>query len=345
MSMSTMKPFEWANASTVEQALSLLDKGSSLKAGGVDLVDLMKEQIASPKRVVNIRAIKELDYVKLDDADGSLRLGPLVTLGRLSDEPLVRQRFTALADAAGHAATPQIRNMATLGGNVLQRPRCWYFRNQMFPCRKKGGEICYAQEGENQYHAIFNNQLCAIVHPSATACALVAMGATLQLTGPKDKRDVKAEEFFILPNVDLHRENQLRDDEMITEIRVPALPASAKSAYIKQGEKESFDWPVSECAVVLDRDGDRCKSASVVLGAAAPVPHRAKETEAALVGQTITMDSARAAAKAAMEGARPLANNRYKLALFQTIIARTILMAAGINGHGMNGNGANGGGR
>jgi xanthine dehydrogenase YagS FAD-binding subunit len=339
MSMSTMKPFEWANATSVEQALALLDKGSSLKAGGVDLVDLMKEQIASPKRVVNIRAIKELDYVKLDDADGSLRLGPLVTLGRLADEPLVRQRFTALADAAGHAATPQIRNMATLGGNLLQRPRCWYFRNHMFPCRKKGGEICYAQEGENQYHAIFNNQLCAIVHPSATACALVAMGATLQLTNAKDKRDVKAAEFFLLPNVDLHRENQLRDDEMITEVRVPSLPASAKSAYIKQGEKESFDWPVSECAVVLDRDGDRCKSASIVLGAASPVPHRAKEAEAALVGQTITVDTARAAAKAAMEAARPLANNRYKVALFQTIITRTILMATGMNGH------ENGGGR
>src|SRR6476661_8335799 len=188
MSMSTMKPFEWANASSVEQALSLLDKNSSLKAGGVDLVDLMKEQIASPSRVVNIRTIEELDYVKLDDADGSLRLGPLVTLGRLADEPIVRQRFTALADAAGHAATPQIRNMATLGGNLLQRPRCWYFRNQMFPCRKKGGEICYAQEGENQYHAIFNNQLCAIVHPSAAATPLVALGGSVVLKSAKGER-------------------------------------------------------------------------------------------------------------------------------------------------------------
>lgn len=339
MSMSTMKPFEWANASSVEQALSLLEKGSALKAGGVDLVDLMKEQIASPSRVVNIRAIKELDYVKLDDADGSLRLGPLVTLGRLSEEPIVRQRFTALADAAGHAATPQIRNMATLGGNLLQRPRCWYFRNQMFPCRKKGGEICYAQEGESQYHAIFNNQLCAIVHPSATACALVAMKATLQLTSARDKRDVKADEFFILPNVDLHHENQLRDDEMITEVRVPALPAGAKSAYIKQGEKESFDWPVSECAVVLENDGGKCKSASIVLGAAAPIPHRATEAEAALVGQSINPETARAAAKAALEAARPLANNRYKVALFTTVITRTVLAAAGMNGNG------NGGGR
>src|SRR6185369_15147577 len=149
------------------------------KAGGVDLVDLMKEQIASPERVVNIRAIRELDYVKLDDGDGSLRVGPLVTLSRLSEEPVVRQKFAALADAAGHAATPQIRNMATLGGNLLQRPRCWYFRNEQFHCKKKGGQTCYAQTGENQYHAIFDNDPCAIVHPSGTATALVAYGAKL----------------------------------------------------------------------------------------------------------------------------------------------------------------------
>ena len=340
MSMSTMKPFQWTNAASVDQALALMaEKGTSLKAGGVDLVDLMKEQIASPERVVNIRAIRELDYVKLDDGDGSLRVGPLVTLARLSEEPVVRQKFAALADAAGHAATPQIRNMATLGGNLLQRPRCWYFRNQMFPCRKKGGEICYAQEGENQYHAIFNNALCAIVHPSATAAALVAMGATLQLTSAKDKRDVKAEDFFILPNVDLHRENQLRDDEMITEIRVPALPASARSAYIKQGEKESFDWPIAECAVVIDRDGDKVKTASIVMGAAAPVPHRARDAEKALVGQSISPETARSAAKAALEGARPMANNRYKLALLETIVMRTILMAVGMSEAQSNGGG------
>ena len=237
---------------------SLLKDGAAVKAGGVDLLDMMKEHLATPSRVVNIRNIHDLDYIKLDG--DMLRIGPLVTLAKLADDSMLNQKFTALARAAGHAATPQIRNMATVGGNILQRPRCWYFRNELFHCRKKGGEICYAQDGENQYHAIFNNGLCAIVHPSATSTALVALGATIELTGAdKKKRIIKLEEFLILPTVDLHRENSIKPDEIITEICVPALPGSAKSAYIKQGEKESFDWPVAEIAVVIDREGDRCK--------------------------------------------------------------------------------------
>jgi xanthine dehydrogenase YagS FAD-binding subunit len=262
-----------------------------------------------------------------------LRVGPLVTLSKLSEDANVRARFTALADAAGHAATPQIRNMATLGGNLLQRPRCWYFRNNAFPCRKKGGETCYAQEGENQYHAIFNNGLCAIVHPSATACALIALGATIELSGAKDKRTVKAEEFFILPSVDLHRENSLRDDELLTEVTVPAMPTGARSAYIKLGEKESFDWPIAEVAVVIERDAaGTCTAARVVLGAASPVPHRAAEAETQLVGKQIDVSVARAAAIAALKKATPLSLNGYKLAVFEAIIERAILAAVGNGG-------------
>jgi xanthine dehydrogenase YagS FAD-binding subunit len=339
MSMNTMAPFEWADASSVEQAISLLDKQSAIKAGGVDLVDLMKERIATPKRVVNIRNIHGLDYVKQEQggggglAGGGLRIGPLVTLAKIADDPTIRKEFTALADAAGHAATPQVRNMATIGGNLLQRPRCWYFRNEAFHCRKKGGEKCYAQEGENQYHAIFNNGLCAIVHPSALGCALIALGGSVQLTGAKDKRELPLEKFFALPSVDLHRESVIEPDELITEIRVPALAANARSAYIKQGEKESFDWPVAEVAVVIEREGGapdaRCSRASVVLGAASPVPHRAVEAEAALKGKAIDAETARAAARAAVEKASPMSNNAYKIPVFHAVIERAILMAAG----------------
>lgn len=327
-----MNTFEWANATSVDDAIALMKTdGAAIKAGGVDLLDLMKEHLAEPKRVVNIRNIRDLDYIKLDG--DTLRVGPLVTLAKLSEDQTVKQKFTALAHAAGHAATPQIRNMATVGGNILQRPRCWYFRNELFHCRKKGGEICYAQDGENQYHAIFNNQLCAIVHPSATSVALVALGASIELTGADSKkRTTKLEEFFILPQQDLHRENSIKPDELITEIRVPALPASAKSVYIKQGEKESFDWPVAEIAVVIEREGERCKSASIVLGAAAPVPHRAKQAEAALVGQKIDESLVRSAATAALRDATPLANNRYKLALFQTLIEQAVLAASATRG-------------
>jgi xanthine dehydrogenase YagS FAD-binding subunit len=325
-----MNSFEYANATSVDDALSLMKTdGATVKAGGVDLLDLMKEHLFEPTQLVNIRNLRELAYIKLDR--DTLRIGPLVTLARLADDQIVREKFTALADAAGHAATPQIRNMATLGGNIMQRPRCWYFRNELFPCRKKGGEICYAQQGENQYHAIFNNQLCAIVHPSATSVALVALGATLELTGEQGgKRTVKLEDFLILPSVDLHRENSIKPGELITEIRVPVLPASARSVYIKQGEKESFDWPIAEIAAVIARDGDGvCRSASIVLGAAAPVPHRAGEAEAAIVGQKVDEPLVRAAAQAALKAATPLANNRYKVALFQTLIEQAVLGAAG----------------
>jgi xanthine dehydrogenase YagS FAD-binding subunit len=324
-----MKTFEWANATSVEEAQSLREEGTVFKAGGVDLVDLMKERIASPRRVVNIREIQGFDHITPGN-DGSLKLGPMVTLSRIDEDKFIRERFAALADAAGHAATPQIRNMATVGGNLLQRPRCWYFRNELFPCRKKGGEICYAQQGENQYHAIFNNGVCAIVHPSATACALVALGATIELSGDKGaKRELKLEEFFILPTVDVSRENVIKADEIITEIRVPALPKGAKSAYIKQGEKESFDWPIAEVAAVIEKEGDTCKSASIVLGAASPVPRRAKEAEALLRGKPVTRDNAYAAAKAALADASPMTQNGYKLPVFEAIITRTILAAAG----------------
>src|SRR5439155_24586770 len=223
-----MKSFEWADASSVEEAIQLTVKGSAFKAGGMDVVDLMKEHIATPTRLVNILRIPGLDQISEDEK--SIRVGPLVTLTQLSDNPIINKSATALAQAAGHAATPQVRNMATLGGNILQRPRCWYFRNEQFPCRKKGGEICFAQEGENQYHAIFHNGLCAIVHPSATATALIALGGKLEITGDKDqKREVTVEEFIVPPSVDLHRENTLKDGELITQIIIPKPPAGTKS--------------------------------------------------------------------------------------------------------------------
>src|SRR5262249_2123226 len=155
------------------EAISLMNDGAAIKAGGVDLLDLMKEHVAQPTRLVNIRNVRELDFIRV--SDGALEIGPLVTLAKLADDNQINSRFSAGAQGASAAATPQVRNMATIGGNILQRPRCWYFRSEDFHCRKKGGEVCYAQDGENQYHAIFNNQLCAIVHPSAIACALVAL--------------------------------------------------------------------------------------------------------------------------------------------------------------------------
>lgn len=320
--------FAWSEARSVQEAVAQAGEGVLFKAGGVDVIDRLKEGLDQPRQLVNIRNIKELSRLSSDMT--GLRIGPLVTLAQLDAEPSIRGRYTALADAAGHAATPQIRNMATIGGNLLQRPRCWYFRNSAFACLKKGGDKCYAQNGENEYHAIFGNSVCAIVHPSATASALIALDASVELVSAKGKRLVKLEEFLVPPEKELLRENTLQPGELLTEIRVPARGPSARSAYIKLGEKESFDWPIAEVAVALEQQGGSVSKASVILGAAAPVPLRAREAEVALLGKSITAETATAAAKAALRDATPLANNGYKVPVFEAVIRRTILAAGGV---------------
>jgi xanthine dehydrogenase YagS FAD-binding subunit len=324
-----MNAFEWTEASSVDQAVAqLTSKGVVLKAGGVDLLDMMKDHLLEPTRLVNIRNIPGLDKIQFDEKIGA-KIGPLVTLAQIESDPTIQKYYSALAEGCGAAATPQIRNMATVGGNLVQRPRCWYFRNETIHCKKKGGDICYAQHGENQYHAIFDNDPCAIVHPSSAGTPLVAYGATLELTSSKGKREILAEDFFKLPEVDVHRENVLEPGEMITEIRIPAPAPGTRSAYWKQGEKESQDWPIAEVIVVLEPDGDRVKRASIVLGAASPVPHRAKQAESVVQGKKIDEALAREAAKAAMANAEPLADNGYKVSLFEVLIRRTLLQAAG----------------
>jgi xanthine dehydrogenase YagS FAD-binding subunit len=220
--------------------------------------------------------------------------------------------------------------MATVGGNLLQRPRCWYFRSDQFHCLRKGGDRCYAQDGENEFHAIFDNQVCSIVHPSAAACALTALGAKVQVRGRKGVREVALDDFFVRPEQDVTREHSLAPDELLTEIRVPAPAATTRSAYTKVGQKESFDWPLAEVAVVLDRRGETVNRASIVLGAAAPVPWRASEAEKALVGNRVDQQTARAAASAAVRGATPLSENAYKIPMFEAVVRRTILAAAGV---------------
>jgi xanthine dehydrogenase YagS FAD-binding subunit len=312
--------FQWQDAHTIEEAIAQLDGKTMIKAGGIDVMDRLKEGLDSPAKLVNIRTIAGLDQIR-EDAAG-LRVGPMVTLDQLASDKTVRAGYLALAEAAGHAATPHIRNVATVGGNILQRPRCWYFRSEQFHCLRKGGDRCFAQDGENEYHAIFDNQLCAIVHPSAVAVALVALGASLELTGARGKRQTTIEQFFIRPEEDVQRENRIAPDELLTAVTVPKPAPGSRSAYLKLGEKESFDWPIAEVAVVLG------PKPAVVLGAAAPIPWRAPAAERVLAGRPVDEETARVAAKAALQDARPLANNAYKLPVFETVIRRTILAAA-----------------
>ena len=339
-----MNRFEWTSAPGVAQAAAagnvtvaaamrtqsgVPGTGATvLKAGGIDLLDLMKEGLLTPKRIVNLRAIAELGRIA-EEPDGSVRIGAMVTLAQLAADPLVRSRYRALAEAAGNSASPQIRQVATLGGNLLQRPRCWYFRSLHHHCVRKGGETCFAFAGENQYHAIFGHNGCAIVHPSTSATALVAFDARVELASARvPMRTVALENFFVAPEQNIERENDLKPGEILTAVLLP--PArGARSAHLRQGELESFDWPLADVAIVLDLEpGNVCRKASIVLGAAAPVPHRATEAEKALAGRHIGEDSARAAARACLAGAMPLTGNAYKLPIFETLVRRTILDAA-----------------
>lgn len=321
-----MDRFEWASVSSVEEAISQLRSGAVVKAGGVDLLDRMKEGLDNPERVVGIGSIPGLDIIRAGQK--GLHLGSLVTLAEVGRSPEVASRWPALAQAASSAATPQIRNMATVGGNLLQRPRCWYYRSIEFNCLKNGGDRCYAQDGENQFHAVFDNDVCAIVHPSGMAVPLIAYGATVDIAGSKERRRVPLESFFVHPIDDMEREHTLRPDELLVGIDVPTPKTGTRSAYIKQGEKESFDWPIADVAVALEIDGSTVRKASIVLGAAAAIPRRATTAEEYLEGRTLDEAAAEQAARLAMEGATPLSQNRYKIPLFRTIIARTLLSAA-----------------
>lgn len=338
-----MKSFEWVSPRDVTQAVdgatatvaaamtSQSGRPSTdaavIKAGGIDLLDLMKEGLLTPRRLVSLRDIPGLDRIAPDN--GSLRIGANVTLAQLAGDPAVRARYRALADAAGASASPQIRHVATIGGNLLQRPRCWYFRSRAHHCARKGGDTCFAFAGENQYHAIFDHNGCAIVHPSTSATALVAFGASLELSDKTGaRRAVKLEDFFVLPEVDIHRENDLKPGELVTAVLLPAQPPTASSVHMKFAEVESFDWSVADVAVVLNVVDGVCHKAAVVLGAAAPVPHRVKAAETALIGKTIDEAVALAAAHAALQGAMPLTKNAYKLPLFETLVRRAVLAAA-----------------
>ncbi len=321
-----MNSFTWIEAADVAGAIAAgAQQGAVFKAGGVDVTDLMKEGVSQPAALVNLRRIGELDFLR--EETGALAIGPLVTLARLAEDPLVVKGASALALAAGWAGTPQVRNLATLGGNLAQRPRCPYFRSELFRCRKKGGSECFAIPGENQDHAVFDNDLCAIVHPSGAATALVALGASLKLKGPRGERTVPIEQFFLRPGQDVLRENVLQPGELIVEVRVPT---GRRSGYVKLMQKQTFDWPLADAASVLDLDGGTVREARVVLGAAAPVPWRASAVEKALLGKKLDEASARDAARLATEGATPLDKNRHKLPALQAAVLRSLRAAGGL---------------
>jgi xanthine dehydrogenase YagS FAD-binding subunit len=340
-----MNRFAWGTAGTIAEAAAAAGAvvaeamatspprpaGSVVKAGGIDVLDLLKEGILATDRLVGLSDVPGLGDIA-EAGDGGMRIGAAATLARLAAYTALRRRYPALAEAAEASASPQIRNVATLGGNLLQRPRCWYFRSAATRCLRKGGGHCFALAGENQYHAIFGNGSCAIVHPSTAATVLVALGASVELVSAEGAvRSARLEDFFVSPDTDVQRENDLRPNEILTAILLPGLPASVRMVHLKQGQRQAFDWPLADVAVVLDTGADgRCSQAAVVLGAAAPVPYRAKGTEAALLGSRVDAAVVAAAARAALNGATPLSGNGYKLPLFEALVRRAILKVCDI---------------
>src|SRR6202142_750265 len=306
-----MNRFAIADCTSVEAALSQLKDGAVVKAGGVDLLDRMKNGTDTPTRLVNIRNIPSLRGIQVTQQ--GLTIGPLTTLTEVSDHPIVRAQYAVLSDACGHAATPHIRNMATLGGNLLQRLQCWYFRSADFECLRKGKEICFAFSGLNQYHAIMDYGGCPSVAPSSGAVALLALDASVELTSaPKGKRTVAIKDFYVQPDANPHRFHVMEADELLTAIHIPKPAPGTRSAYQKYGEKESHDWANADAGIVLEMDGNICRRAVVAMGAASPVVRRSSEAEAALTGKPITPEIARTAGRASMTNAMPLSMNAYK---------------------------------
>ena len=326
-----MKTFTPAIPATLAQAVTTAknaraqSRRPAFAGGGSDLFALMKERVVTPDVVVYLKNIKALDAVT--SSRGGTRIGGQITLSALSRHDTVRRQYAALAEAAETVATPQIRNVATLAGNVCQRPWCWYFRNG-FPCLKNGGNTCFSAAGENEFHAIFGGGPSYIVHPSDTAPALVALDASFRIAGPSGERSVPASEFFALPTVNVARENVLADDEVLADITLPLPPPGTRSAYHKVMDREAWTHAIVSAAVVMQMDGVVCKRARIVLGGVAPIPWRLQAVEAMLAGQKITPELAAQAGEKAIEGARPLQKNRYKVPMTQALVARAIGTAA-----------------
>jgi len=324
-----MRAFAYVNAANEKEAIAGLvpDRGKSMPlGGGMDLLALMKDYIAQPERIVNV---KNLDRSVRKSPDGGLRIGAAITLSQLVANTDVARFYPALVQAAEEVGTPQIRNAGTVAGNLNQRPRCWYFRNEEFPCLKKGGSRCFAVDGENQFHAIFGDGPCHIVHPSSLAVPAIALDARFRIVGPAGEREVAAADYFVMPDKNMFGETVLAPNEILTHVILPA-PGAVKSATYEVRFKQSHDWPLASAAAALSMNGQTIRGARIVMGAVAPVPWRSQAAEAALAGKRLTEETAIAAADAAVQGVKPMSGNAYKVQIARTAVKRAILRAGGL---------------
>jgi xanthine dehydrogenase YagS FAD-binding subunit len=329
-----MKGFEYYNVTTRTQATTLLAKyqeKSAILAGGSDMLAMMKDRVEgaklnAPLHVFDIKGIKDLNYIK--EQKGGLKIGATTTLSDIASSPLVAAKYPILVQAAGQVAVPQIRNVGTLGGNLCQRPRCWYFRGRLFKdCFRKGGDNCYAPGGENQYHAIFGGEMCYMVCPSDMAPALIALNAQVEMAGPKGNRTVPLELFYLKSQKDILKETILGPAEMVVAVEIPAPASGSKGVFLKLKERQAFDFAIVSVATVVTLKDNFVSEVRVLLGGVAPYPFRVELVEAILTGKPIK-DRIAAACKAVVQGARPLSGNGYKVKAVQGILEEALTALA-----------------
>ena len=329
-----MRGFEYHKATTVAQTITLLtkyqEKGAIL-AGGTDMLAMMKDRVEGPKlhpplHLFDIRGIKDLNYIK--EQKGGLKIGAITTLSDIASSSLVAARYPLLSQAAGQVAVPQIRNVGTLGGNLCQRPRCWYFRGRLFKdCFRKGGDNCYAPGGENQYHAVSGGEMCHMVCPSDMASALTALNAKVEIAGPKGNRLIPLGEFYVRPDKNILKETILGPFEMVVAVEIPAPAAGSRGTFLKLKERQAFDFAIASVAAMITITGGAVSDARIVLGGVAPFPLRAERAETALRGKTIK-DGMVDAYKIAIEGVQPLSGNGYKVKAMQGTIEKALTSLA-----------------
>lgn len=320
-----MNGFEFVAARDAADAGRMLAEGTAsarVIAGGTDLLGELKEGVISPARLISLAGVARLRGIKAGD-EGA-RIGAMTTLSEVAAHPHIRANYVALAQAAASVATPQIRNVGTLGGNLCQRPRCWYYRSPLFDCRKKGGAECFAYNGMNKFHAIFGGAICPAVHPSDTAVALVALGAEIELAAADGERALAADNFFAPPEADARAENVLQSGEIVAAARLPAPEAGLWSVYLKAKERQAMDFALASVALAAIVRGDRIERARIALGGVAPVPHRARAAEDALAGMRLPDVDAAEIGRLAVHNAEPLRDNGYKVRLTAGLVARAI---------------------
>jgi xanthine dehydrogenase YagS FAD-binding subunit len=319
--------FSYIRARSVDEAIRYLSLDSArAHAGGTDLLGCLRERIFDVTTVVSIAGLKELTGIRETTA-GGLRIGALTTIAEVARNPIIRSKYQALSMAASEVASPQLRHQGTIGGNLCQKPRCWYYRGE-FHCLRKGGDQCFAVGGENAYHCIFGGENCFIVHPSDTAPALVALQASVTIAGPNGKRTVAVENFHIPPTEDYTRETVLDYAEIVTEIVLPPPAEGLRSSYRKVRARRAWDFALAGVALAIAFTGDQASDCRVVLSGAAPVPWRSAEAENVIKGGQLDRDRATKAATAALKDAEPMEQNEYKIPLFRGLIEQQFVAIA-----------------